>query len=313
MRAIAVSDFGSTPELMDLPRPEPGPSEVLVRMRAAGVNPIDVKTAMGRINDVDHRFPLILGVDGAGEGDAVGPEVTRFRPGDQVYGRFQRLTQGLGSFAEYALAEQNGPIAAMPQGMIFTQAAAVPTPTMTAFTMVEEARVDTGDTVLVVGATGGVGQAAVQLAADRGARVIATATPDAAGTIRRLGADEIVDHTAGPLDEQVLARHPDGINAVIDVVSDRVALARLARLVRPGGTVVTSVGAADPDAMAAHEVRGINVRVDPSGTLLEDIAQMIDGSRIRVTIEAELPLEQAATALDHLRTGGVRGKTVLKI
>jgi NADPH:quinone reductase-like Zn-dependent oxidoreductase len=314
MRAIAVSDFGSTPQLMDLPRPAPGPMDVLVRLRAAGLNPVDWKIASGALKDAEHRFPLILGVDGAGVVEDVGEDVTMFRPGDQVYGKFHRLSQGLGSYAEYGLVAENEPIAAMPNGMIFTQAAAVPTSTMTAFNMVEDARVDSGQVVLIVGATGGVGQAAVQLAANRGADIIATAAADAVAAITRLGAKETVDHRSGtPVEEQVLAAHPDGIDAIIDVVSDRTALGRLARLVRPGGTVITSVGAADSDAMAAHGVRGINLRSSSSGKLLEDIAQLIDASRIKVAIESELPIEEAPSALARNRSGGARGKTVFRI
>lgn len=313
MRAIAVSGFGSTPEPMDLPKPTPERGDVLVHLRAAGLNPVDWKIASGAVKDTAHRLPLILGIDGAGVVEAVGDEVTRFRTGDHVYGRFQRLSAGLGSYAEYGLAAADGAVARMPAGMIFTQAAAVPTATATAFNMVEGAHVDTGQTVLVVGATGGVGQAAVQLAADRGARVIATARTDAAATIRSLGASETIDHGLGPVDDQVLAAHPDGIDVIVDMVSDRGALDRLAKLVRPGGTVITSVGAADPEAMAAREIRGINVQSPVTGELLETIARLIDASRLRMVIESEVPLEEAPAALARNRAGGARGKTVIKI
>jgi NADPH:quinone reductase-like Zn-dependent oxidoreductase len=313
MRAIAVSDFGSEPELMDLPRPEPGPDDLLVRLRAAGVNPVDWKIASGRFKDAPHRFPMILGVDGAGIVEAVGGNVTSFKPGDEVYGRFQRLAEGLGSFAEYGLVAEDECVAPMPTGMIFTQAAAVPTATMTAFNMVEDARVDSGQAVLVVGATGGVGQAAVQLAADRGARVIATAAPDAVKTIKYLGASETVDYTVGPIDEQVLSKHPNGIDAIIDVVSDNGTLDRLSSLVKPGGTVITSIGSADSEALAQREIRGINLLSSTSGKLLRDVAQLIDGSRLRVSIHAEVPLEETPAALARNRAGGARGKTVIKI
>jgi NADPH:quinone reductase-like Zn-dependent oxidoreductase len=313
MRAIAISDFGSTPTLTDLPRPEPGPADMLVKLHAAGLNPVDWKIAGGAFRDPSYRFPMILGIDGAGVVEAVGGEVTGFHPGDQVYGRFQRPGEGLGSYAEYALAAEDQPVAIMPKGMIFMQAAAVPTATMTAFNMVEDAYVDSGQTVLVVGATGGVGQAAVQLAADRGAHVIATAREDATAAMKDLGAREVVDHSVGRVDDQVFAAHQDGIDVIIDMVSESTALDALAKLVRPGGIVITSIGAADPDAMAAREVRGINLRSRWSAELLQDLAELIDASRLRVAIESEVPLEQAPAALARNRAGGARGKTVIKI
>jgi NADPH:quinone reductase-like Zn-dependent oxidoreductase len=189
MRAVAVSGFGATPELVELPKPVPGPGELLVRIHAAAYNPFDLKVADGALKDsVQHKFPLILGLDGAGVIEAVGPGVHTLKPGDKVYGQFLNPAKGRGSYAEYAIATTASAIAKMPQGMIFTQAAAVPTASMTAFNMVETARIDAGQRVLVNGATGGVGQSVVQFAANRGAHVIATAQPDAAPIMKDLGA-----------------------------------------------------------------------------------------------------------------------------
>lgn len=315
MRAIAITDFMLTPQLMDLPRPQPGPDEILVRLYAAGLNPVDWKIAEGMLSDgVRHRFPLILGTDGAGVVEAVGPAVTALRPGDEVYGEFQDVTRGLGSYAEYGMFTQGAPVARMPHGMTFTQAAAVPGATMTGYNMVETAKVDQGQTVLVSGASGGVGQQAVQFAVLQGARVIATATADIAEYLRELGAAEIVDYKAGPVADQVLALHPEGIDVVLDTIStDPAALDRLSRIVRPGGHVVTTQFTADPMELASREIIGVNLKSPPSPELLALIADLIDADRIRVRIEAELPLEQAPEALLRNKAGGARGKTVFEI
>ncbi|MFA1541202.1 NADP-dependent oxidoreductase [Actinomadura monticuli] len=314
MRAIAVSEYGATPAPMNLPRPEPGPGEILVKLVAAGLNPLDWKIADGMLKDsVDVPFPLILGQDGAGVVDEVGEDVTRLRHGEQVYGAFLDAERGLGSYAEYALVRDDGPVARMPEGMIYTQAAAVPTASTTALAMVEEARVDTGQTVLVVGATGGVGQSAVQLAARTGAKVIATARDDMAGTMRRLGADETVDHSKGDLNRQVLAVHSDGIDAVLDVVSDTTAVEHIAQMLRPGGTYVSTTWAVNPDAMQARELRGVNYQGKPTAELLDRLSDLIDAGALRVRVEHEVPLEEAAEALAANRAGGARGKTVLRV
>ncbi|MFB4296075.1 NADP-dependent oxidoreductase [Actinomadura sp. NTSP31] len=314
MRAIAVSEYGATPAPTHLPRPEPGPGEILVKMIAAGLNPVDWKIADGMLKDsAEARFPLILGQDGAGVVEAVGEGVTRLRQGEQVYGMFRDVERGIGSYAEYALAAEDGPVARMPEGMIYTQAAAVPTACATALAMVDEANLDTGQTVLVVGATGGVGQALVQLAARTGAKVIATARDDMAGTIRRLGAAETVDHSMGDLNDQVLRVHNDGIDAVLDVVSDAQGTERLAQLLRPGGVYLSSIWAVNPDAMQAQGLRGINRGGEPSADVLDRLADLIDASELRVMIEREVPLEAAGDALADNRAGGARGKTVIRI
>ena len=252
MRAIAISDFGADPELIQAPEPEPRPGELLVRLRAAAYNPVDHKIATGAMKDrMSPRFPFIMGQDGAGVVTAVGREVSGFRPGDEVYGRFTDPARGLGSYAEYGVVAQDGPVARMPKGMIPEQAAAVPTATETARDLVEVARLDEGQTVLIVGATGGVGQSAIQLAALRGARA------------------------------------------------------------RPGGVICSVLHALDPDALAARELRGVNVINRLTPQVLSDLADLIDAGRLRVRVQAQVPLERAPAALAGLATGHARGKTVI--
>ncbi|KAB2344020.1 NADP-dependent oxidoreductase [Actinomadura rudentiformis] len=317
MRAIAVSEFGATPALMNLPVPAPGPGEMLVKMVAAGLNPTDWKISDGMLKDeVDHAFPLVMGMDGAGVVEAVGEGVTPFRPGDQVYGQFFLPPRGLGSFAEFAIAGPGAAVAKMPDSMIYSEAAAVPTATMTAFNMVETAGVGVGHTVLIVGATGGVGQSAVQLAAGRGAKVIATAHADMADEMRRLGAAETVDYGGadrpGDVSEQVLRAHSAGIDEIIDLVSDQAGVERLAGLLRLGGTYISSVWAVHPDKMAAQALRGLNFDNEASPALLAEIAGLIDAGSLRITVREEVSIEDAPATIARARAGGSRGKIVIR-
>ncbi|WP_433333701.1 NADP-dependent oxidoreductase [Spirillospora sp. CA-294931] len=314
MRAIAVSEFGAVPALMDLPRPLPGPGELLVKVIAAGLNPLDWKIVDGMLKDsVPHSFPLILGTDAAGVVEEVGEGVTEFGVGEQVFGQFAAIPRGLGSYADYAIATEGAAVARMPRGMIYTQAAAVPTASMTGFNAVDAARVDSGQTVLVIGATGGVGQAAVQFAAGRGAKVIATARADMDAEMRRLGAGETVDHTAGDLNERVLAVHGDGIDAVLDFAGDRAAVEHVAGLLRPGGTYLSSIWSVNVDAMAAKEIRGVNLDNEATPGLLGEIADLIDADGLTVRVHREVALEDAPAALEANREGGARGKTVVRV
>jgi NADPH:quinone reductase-like Zn-dependent oxidoreductase len=314
MRAIAISELGAAPALMHLPVPEPGPGETLVRLFAAGLNPMDWKIADGMLKDaVPYSFPLILGVDGAGVVDDAGPDA-RFRPGEQVFGRFFGVPRGLGTYAEYAIATPDDAVVPIPEGMLYTEAAALPTAGMTALTLVEEAGIEEGGEadVLVVGATGGVGQPTVRLAAARGAGVLATARPDMAERMSELGAAEILDPGLGDLNEQVRDVRPEGVDAVIDLVGDRHAAERTAGLLRSGGVYVSTVWGVNPDALDSQDVRGVNLDYTPTPELLDRVVELVTGGTMEITIEAEVPLEEAPDAVARSRSGGARGKTVIR-
>ncbi|GAA3442683.1 NADP-dependent oxidoreductase [Planomonospora venezuelensis] len=313
MKAVIVTDFGAEPELADLPVPEPGEGEFLVRIHAAGLNPFDWKVAGGALRDkVPHAFPFTMGSDAAGTVERVGPGVTAFHPGDRVFGQFLRLPAGLGAFAEYALAEQSGKVARIPDSLPYTLAAALPTAGTAAYQAVEAAGPEPGQTVLINGATGGVGQSAVQFAAARGARVLATATPDAADHLRGLGAAEIVDFTGKDTADQVAAAHPGGIDVLLDLVSfPGEGAARMTGLLRPGGVVVSTLGAADPEASAARGIRGVNLFHQATAELLATLAGLAATGELRVHIEAEVPLTEAPSGIARARTGQARGKTVI--
>jgi NADPH:quinone reductase-like Zn-dependent oxidoreductase len=314
MRAVVITGFGVEPQLADLPVPAPGPDEVLVRIRAAGMNPFDWKVIDGALEGVvDHPFPIVMGSDGAGVVEAVGVDVESFRPGDRVYGQFMKVGLGRGSYAEFAVAPAEGKLALLPESLSFPVAAALPTASVAAYQAVEEARLDSGRTILVNGASGGVGQSAVQFAAETGARVIATGPADLGDHLRSLGASEVVDFTAGPTAEQVLAAHPDGIDAVVDLVSRPGQADDYVNLLRPGGVIVSTNGAADHDALAERELRGVNLSSTATPEVLATIAELAATGRLRVTIDAEVTLEDVPAAVAHARAGHARGKTVISL
>src|SRR5215210_8444682 len=224
MRAIAVETFGGPIALIDSPTPEIGAGEVLIRVRAAGVNPFDWKVANGALEDhMKHRFPLILGFDAAGVIERVGADVTELAEGEEVYGYLFKPVIGEGTYAEYVGAPATI-VAKKPVTVGFAEAAALPTPGLTAMDLVDAVDTREGETILIVGATGGVGSYATQLAAKRGAHVIATARRTNEALVRELGAAETIDHTKEDIVEAVRMAHPGGIEAVIDVASDPEAL-----------------------------------------------------------------------------------------
>ena len=313
MRAIATSEFGGPVTLMELPTPEVRAGEVLIRVRAAGVNPFDRKVADGILKDAkQHRFPLILGFDAAGVIERVGAGVTGFSEGDEVYGYLFKAVMGEGSYAEYVVAPV-AIVAKKPEALSFARAAALPTPGLAAMDLVEAVEPRKGETVLIVGATGGVGSYAVQLAARRGARVIATARQANEAFVRQLGAAETIDHTEEDVVDAVRVAHPDGIGSIIDLVSDAEALGRMAGLLKKGGRLATSLFAADVKGLAERGIRATNVDMQPDARRLEELSRMVDAGEISVRLERTIPLEKAPEALRESRTGHVRGKIVLLV
>jgi len=313
MRAIAEVEYGGPATLLDLPTPKIGADEVLIRVRAAGVNPFDWKVADGELeNEREHRFPLVLGFDAAGVVERAGADVTGLAEGDEVYGYLSKPVMGEGTYAEYVVFPA-AIVAKKPEAVSFAEAAALPMPALTAMDLVDAVDLRKGETVLIVGATGGVGSYVVQLAARRGARVIATARQANEAFARELGATETIDHTREDLVETVLVAHPDGIEAIIDLVSDPEALRRTARLVKKGGRVASSVYAADVESLSERGVRATNVGMQPEAWRLEELARMVDAGEISVKLERTFPLEKAHEALEESRTGHVRGKIVLLV
>ena len=310
MRAFIVPEFGHAGRIDQQPVPEPGEGQVLVRVRAASVNAADAMVRAGYLKDyMEHRFPLIPGRDFAGTIEAVGPGVTEFAPGDEVFGTADKPYQGEGSFAEYATAfAQN--IARRPEGLSVEQAAALPVAGGTALAALDALGANEGDTIAVVGAGGGVGSFVTGLAAARGIRVIAVTKAANAEYVRNLGAADIVDYTAGDVASQLQEKHPEGLAGVIDLYNDAQGAAALASVVRPGGRVVSPIAMGIDQALADQQVTGqlVQAAVDRAA----ELAGMAAAGTIRAEVEV-VPLERAADALDRQMSKQVRGKQVLSI
>jgi NADPH:quinone reductase-like Zn-dependent oxidoreductase len=284
-----------------------------VKIAATALNPFDWKVADGIMDGaMPAVFPLILGQDAAGTVSATGSNVTRFKSGDRIFGQFFHAPIGEGTFAEYAVVPEGGALAVLPSEIGFPTAAALPTAGMTAVAMVEALELEPRSSVLIVGATGGVGSYATQLAANRGLRVLATAAEASEGErLRRLGASEIYTSRGETLICEVRRNHPQPIDAVIDLVSNTAALTALAGLVRQGGCVLTTVFSADEKTLRARGLRGGNFEVRASTNLLERLVAFVKSGKLTVPIENTVSLAEAPAAIARSRAGHSKGKTVI--
>ncbi len=312
MKAYALTTPDKPAELVTLPKPEVGPRDVLVAIRAASVNGFDVFQATGAFTAmVEHRFPTVIGRDLAGVVEGIGPEVTDFAVGDEVYG-FVPSTPPLehGTFAQYISADDLV-LVRKPAGLDLDTAAALPLAGSAALDLLEAVDVKEGETLLIVGATGGVGSIAVQLAAMRGATVIATARPDD-DALGELGASHTIDYSAGSIADAVRAAYPDGISAVIDVVNREEALKELGSVVHSGGRVASLLGAADVEDFASRGITATNVNATPTPEKLQRLAELVGSGGLRVIIQAVYPIDQVGEALEAFKQG-TRGKLILQL
>jgi NADPH:quinone reductase-like Zn-dependent oxidoreductase len=307
MRAIRQLSLGGPEvlELVDVPRPEPGPTEVLVRVTAAGVNPVDwkVRARGGFLGEP----PFTVGWDVAGVVEELGRGVTRFVPGDRVFG-MPRFPREAAAYAQYVTAPSRQ-LARVPDGLGDVEAAGVPLAGLTAWQgLVETAGVGPGSRVLVLAAAGGVGHLAVQIAKARGAYVIGTARAEKHAFLASLGTDEAVDYTTGPLAGRV-----DAVDVVLDLVGGEAAADALSAL-RDGGTLVTVTGAADElRATAGVRVRLAGVLVEPDRLGLEALSELVAEGVLRPHVSATFPLAEAARAHEAIETGRTVGKLVLTV
>lgn len=317
MRAVAVSEFGGTPTLMRLPRPEPAEGELLVRLCAAAVNPFDFTIARGWVAErAPHVFPLVLGVDGAGVVEALGAGVERFAVGQAVYGAFLHPPYGRGTYACYAVVPEHAWIAPAPANIPLPHAAAAPSAGMSALALMHLARIREGETVLIVGAGGGVGSFALQLAAARGARVLATSRPDSSSRLRALGASDCIDYTRGALPEQAAALAPQGVHVLLDLVSDRAGFAANLSALADGGRAISTRYAVCADTPRARSLRLVNLDLNgehASRAPLAALSALLDSGGLVVDIQAEIELSEMPAAIQRLVGRGARGKTIVRI
>jgi NADPH:quinone reductase-like Zn-dependent oxidoreductase len=317
MRAVAVSEFAAEPRLMTLAKPEPRAGEVLVRLVAAAVNPFDWTIAQGLVAArAPHVFPLILGVDGAGIVERVGEGVERLVLGDHVYGVFLHSPYGKGTYAEYITVPEHALIARAPRTVPLSQAAAAPTAGMSALALMRLAAPARGQTVLIVGATGGIGSFALQLAAGLGAKVLATSRPDSVARLRALGAYACVDYIDRGVSEQLTRLAPEGVDVLLDLASDAGDFAANLRFLRAGGRAVSTRYGADATTLDSSGIELVNL--DLTGThgslaLLEELTGLIDDGSLRIDVRREISLEDAAAVFGPGGDQARRGKTLIGI
>jgi NADPH:quinone reductase-like Zn-dependent oxidoreductase len=311
MRAVGAREFGALPELLELPRPVPGAGEVLVRLEAAGMNPFDWKILDGILRPRPHVFPIIAGIDGAGTIEATGPGVTRFFPGGTIYGQFLHDPVGTGTYAEYTVVPEAIAVDPIPSGVSPVQAAAIPTAGMTAQDAVDRLELKPGSKLLMIGASGGIGSFAMQLAATRGVEVVALARASSADRLKQLGAREVLDRADLRWPDIVRRRCPQGVDALLDLMSDRAAFAQNLAFVRPGGVAVSTTYAAEGPTAADGSLRTINIDLQPSRDLLRRVTAEVMDRRLTIPVERSLRLDDAPSVLAEIRAGRAGGKFVI--
>jgi NADPH2:quinone reductase len=309
MKALALSSFDRSPTVIDVEDPGPGVGEVLVRVAAASINAYDAAVASGAMRQyLTYELPAVLGGDLAGTIEALGDGVEGFSIGERVFGMMgMKTTIHDGSFGELATPNAVS-ITSTPEGVRDVDAGSLAVAGTTAVSAVDAVEPTEGSLVLVLGATGGVGAFAVQLARLRGAQVIASIRPGDEGFVADLGAVETVDYT-GDLLGTVRERYPDGVDGVIDAVSpDPDVFARVAGLVRGGGRGVSTRGAAGEST----EIEGVKVtNANGNPAHLGPLAEMVGKGDVRAPIRRTYPLADAAQALEDFSTEHTVGKLVI--
>jgi len=306
MKAIVAHEYGG-PEVLkfeDAPVPVPKENEILVRVIASGVNPADPLILNGKFaKEFGTHLPLVLGYDMVGVVIKAGAKVTKLKVGDPVYAY---LLWG-GGWAEYCISNERES-AIKPKSLSFTDAAAVPLAALTAWqALIDVGKIQSGQTVLIHGGSGGVGSFAIQIAKARGARVIATASTANQDLLKQLGADISIDYTKQKFEEVA-----HDVDLVIDPVG-RDTLARSYAVVKKGGIIITLISRCDPAELAKHGIRGESLASHPDANELAEITKLIEDKKLRPIVTQVLPLTEAAKATEQAETHHTRGKIVLKI
>lgn len=306
MKAMAIQQFGGAEELTltELPDPKVGPNEVLIRVKAAGVNPVDWKLGAGYMDTLfESHFPIVLGWDVAGVVESVGFDAAGYSVGDEVFGFIRKDQLGYGAYAELVSANVRM-ITHKPVGLSWEEAAGIPLVGLTARQAIELARVRSGDTVLVHAASGAVGSLATQIAVAAGARVIGTAGPRNHDYLRSLGAEPV---TYGDgLVERLKALAPEGVDAVLDLIGGGTAETTL-HLLKDVDRLV-SIADFGADALGGHFFF-----VRPDSAALASLGALLSNGKLSLRVDRVLPLAEVGTAWEASRNGESHGKTVLTV
>ena len=307
MKAVRIHAFGG-PEVLqidEIATPVPQAGEVLVKVAAASVNPVDWKVRAGYLQAVfNQSFPIALGEDFAGVVAAAGADVTDVKVGDEVYGSIS-VVRG-GSYAEYLTASAND-YALKPKSLDFAQAASLGVAALTAWQAFDTANLQAGQKVLIHAAAGGVGSMAVQLAKARGAYVIGTASARNADFVKSLGADEVIDYAATKFEDVV-----KDVDVVFDLMGGDTQ-ARSYGVLKRGGWLVSAAQPPNADQLAAHGLQGQMVGMRPDRAQFDQLTTLIEAGKVKPIIETVLPLAEIAKAHELSQTGRTRGKIVLQV
>lgn len=303
-KVYGFTEYGdsTTQEFWDQPKPEPGPSELLVAVKAAGVNPIDWKIREGYLQEsMPLDLPAVLGREVSGVVAEVGHDVDGFAVGDEIVGR---TAPGSGGYAEFTLVTAST-AAKKPTAMAFTDAAALPVAVTTAYLGVRQLGLESGQSLLINGIGGGVGVAAAQFARNVGVNVLGTGSESKRDLVESLGATLVVsgEGVAGRVRELL----PDGVDAVLDAVGGE-PLRDVVSLVRARGKILSTA-----DAQTATEFGGSQVAPDETGEALVHVVRLVADGKVDPHVSDVLPLDEAAAALNDVESGHSRGKTVLQI
>lgn len=307
MKAVRIHQFGGTEVLQveDLPRPEPGPGEVLIEVRAASVNPVDYKIREGRYPPVKaEQLPITLGRDVAGTIAALGPGVDRWRGGEAV---FAMLPPDRGGYAEWVAAPAAS-CALKPPSLDMVQAASVPLAALTAWQgLFTHGGLKAGQSVLIHGASGGVGGFAVQFAKAKGAKVCASASGEHRAFVEDLGADRVIDYRTEKFEQIV-----HDVDLVFDLIGGETE-ERSWRVLKRGGTLISTVHEPDADKARQAGVRAQRYTAQADGGQLREIAELIERGQVKAMVDRVFPLAEAAEAERHLKEDHVAGKVVLQV
>ncbi len=314
MRAIAIQKFGGPEvlELMDLPKPKPQAGEILMDIKAAGVNPVDWKIREGLFQGrMPHKFPIILGWDAAGVITELGKEVSGFQIGQEVFAYTRGDVIHPGSYAEFICLTPEH-LSPKPANLSFEEAAAVPLSALTAYQVLfENIQLRSGETILIHAGAGGVGGYAIQLAKNAGAEVITTASANHHDYVKEIGADHAIDYKKRDFVPAVNEIHPGGIDAVFDTVGGETQIQSVKAL-KKGGRISTIL-ALQAAVRESKDIRVGYVFVRPDSKQLGQIKDLIEAGKLKVRLAAKFPLAEAARAQEMSKTGHTAGKIILKI
>lgn len=311
MQAIVFEEFKGPPKVMKLPVPTCGDREVLVRIHASGVNPVDdlIRQGEGIFSKLGQQFPIIMGVDLSGAVEKVGKDVTAFRKGDQVY---CHKKGGNGTYAEFAVVSQDW-LAIKPTSLRHFEASAVPCAAITAYqVLVEVLKIQPGETILITGGAGGVGSFAVQIAKHMGARVIATASTEKCDFLRDLGIEHVIDYKNVDFTKATLSLIPEGVDAAFTTIGGETKM-KLPAAVKDKGRIAW-ISSEEPEGPKPERgITGSLFSANADGRTLENIGKLIDAGKIKVFIQKCYPFVDADKALSDINQGHTKGKLVIEM